>query len=109
MTPYKLMLQTIRKAHPDTPILSLTPITSVREVQDEAYSKRSLHDRTVMREAVSEFTKAGGKNIILVEGEDLLGFKEHEGLSKDGVHPNDQGYAVIAKKLRHIMQKALGL
>lgn len=109
MTPYKLMLDAVRKSHPDTPILCLTPITSIREVQDETYSKRSIHDRTVMRDAVKEFTKTGGGNVILVEGEDLLGFKEHDGLSKDGVHPGDQGYALIAGKLLPVIKKAVGL
>jgi lysophospholipase L1-like esterase len=62
-----------------------------------------------MRDAVKEFTKAGGKNVILIEGEDLLGFKEHDGLSKDGVHPGDQGYALIAGKLLPVIKKAVGL
>jgi hypothetical protein len=107
LTPYKLMLQAIRKSHPDAPIICMTPITSVREVQDQAYSKRSVHDRTVMRDAVNEFTKSGGQHITLLEGEDLLGFKEHDGLSKDGVHPKDEGYTLIAGKLAPIIRKTV--
>ena len=109
MTPFKLMLEAIRKAHPDTPMLCLTPITSAREVKDESYSKRSIHDRTVMREAVEAFVKDGGRNVQLVQGEDLLGFKDHAGLSKDGVHPQDEGYALIASRLSPLIRKALNL
>ena len=44
-----------------------------------------------------------------MEGEDLLGFKEHAVLSKDGVHPQDDGYVLIAGKLTPIIRKAVGL
>lgn len=108
-TAYKNMVQAVRKSHPDVPILCLTPITSTREVRDESYSKKSIHTRTVMRDPVNELIKAGDKRLFLIEGEDLLGFNEHDGLSKDGVHPSDQGYGRIAKKLLPTVKKALGL
>jgi lysophospholipase L1-like esterase len=47
--------------------------------------------------------------VYLVEGTDLLGFDEHDGLSKDGVHPTDYGYSIIANKLLPPVRKALGL
>ncbi len=108
-TAYQRMLQTIRKSHPDVPMICITPITSAREVRDEDYSKRSVHTRTVMREAVQDLIQAGAKNLHLVEGEDLLGFDEHDGLSKDGVHPSDQGYGAIARKLAPMLGRVLGL
>lgn len=108
-TAYFEMLKTVRAAHPDVPILCLTPITSVKEVKEEEYSKRSIHTRTVMRDAVKDAEQAGAKNIRLIEGEDLLGFKEHDVLSKDGVHPSDKGYALIAGKLIHIVRKTLDI
>jgi lysophospholipase L1-like esterase len=103
------MLQTVRQSHPNVPIICLTPITSAREVRDESYSSRSVHTRTVMRDAANELITAGEKNLYLLEGEYLLGFNEHEGLSKDGVHPADQGYSIIAKKLVPTLKKALGM
>ncbi len=107
-TAYKTMLQTVRRSHPDVPIIAMTPITSAREVKEPTYSERSIHTRTVMREPVNELIQAGDKRLFLVEGEDLLGFKEHEALSKDGVHPSDQGYGIIAAKLLPIIKNALG-
>lgn len=108
-TAYKAMLLTVRRRHPSVPIIAMTPITSVKEVSDLSYSERSVHTRTVMRDAVKELIKAGEKQLFLVEGEDLIGFKEHAALSKDGVHPSDHGYGIIAKKLSPVFKQALGL
>jgi len=108
-TAFKAMLQTIRRSHPDISIIAMTPITSVKEVKEPSYSERSVHTRTVMRDPANELIKAGEKQIILVEGEDLIGFKEHAVLSKDGVHPSDQGYGIIATKLAPVFKQALGL
>lgn len=106
---FKAMLLTIRRSHPNIPIIAMTPITSVKEVKEPSYSERSIHTRTVMRDPVNELIHAGDKQLFLVEGEDLLGFKEHAALSKDGVHPSDQGYGIIAKKLSPLLKRALGI
>ena len=108
-TAFKTMLQTIRRSHPNIPMIAMTPITSVKEVKEPSYSERSIHTRTVMRESVNELIHAGDNELFLVEGEDLIGFKEHTALSKDGVHPSDQGYGIIAKKLSPLFKRALGL
>jgi hypothetical protein len=107
--PFLRMLQTVRKSHPNAPLFCLTPVTSSREVYSEAYARRSQHDRQVMRDAANEFIKSGEKDVYVIEGTDLLGFGEHDGLSKDGVHPTDYGYSIIAGKLLPITRKALGL
>ncbi len=104
---YKAMLEAVRKTHPDVPIICITPITSSREVHSEEYSQKSIHTRTVMRQAVQEFFQAGHKNVYLLEGPDLLGFEEHDGLSADGVHPSDYGFAIIARKLLPTLRTAL--
>lgn len=108
-TAFKTMLLTIRRSHPGIPIIAMTPITSVKEVKEPSYSERSIHTRTVVRDSVNELIKAGEKQMFLVEGEELIGFKEHAALSKDGVHPADQGYKIIAKKLSPLFKRALGL
>ena len=108
-TAYRKMLETVRQAHPNVPLICLTPITSALEVHSQTYANRSRHTREVMREAVNDFMKSGLKDVYLLEGTDLLGFTEHDGLSRDGVHPTDYGYSIIAKKLLPITRKALGL
>jgi len=108
-TAFNAMIEAVRKSHPDTPIVALTPITSAKEVVDPSYSQRSLHTRRVMREPVQQWIERGDKQLYLVEGEELLGFQEHMALSKDGVHPSDQGYAIIARKLIPVLELALQL
>ena len=108
-TAFKKMLQTLRQSHPGVPLVCLTPITSALEVHSPGYSNRSLHDRTVMREAANEVIKSGEKGVYLLEGTDLLGFGDHDGLSRDGVHPTDYGFTLIANKLLPIVKQALGL
>jgi hypothetical protein len=108
-TAFKKMLQTLRKAHPNIPLICITPITSVREVYSKAYAERSRHTRDAMREAANEFMQSGEKGVFLLEGTELLGFEEHDGLSRDGVHPTDYGYSIIAGKLLPTIKKALAL
>jgi lysophospholipase L1-like esterase len=108
-TAFRKMLETVRKSHPDAPLFCLTPITSVREVYSASYANRSQHDRDAMREATKEFIQSGQKHVYLFEGTDLLGFTEHDGLSRDGVHPTDYGYSIIAGKLLPSVKKSLGL
>jgi lysophospholipase L1-like esterase len=108
-TAFKKMLQTVRRSHPGAPLICLTPITSARELYSQAYANRSQHTRDVMREAVNEFIQSGEKGVILLEGTDLLGFDEHDGLSRDGVHPTDYGYSIIANKLLPALKRALGI
>jgi hypothetical protein len=108
-TAFQAMLQTVRQSHPDTPIFCLTPITSALELHSPSYAARSEHTRTVMREAAKELIRSRDKNLYLIEGEVLLGFNEHDGLSRDGLHPTDYGYSIIARKLLPDVKKALGL
>jgi GDSL-like Lipase/Acylhydrolase family/N-terminus of Esterase_SGNH_hydro-type len=108
-TAFKKMLQTIRQSHPGVPLVCMTPITSALEVHSQGYSNRSVHTRTVMRDAANEFIKSGEKGVYLLEGTELLGFEDHDGLSKDGVHPTDYGFSLIANKLLPTVKQALGL
>jgi hypothetical protein len=107
--PFRQMLVTVRKAHPDVPIICLTPITSSLEVNDPVYAKHSEHDRAVMRQATNEFIQSGAARVYLVEGEELFTFADHDGLSRDGLHPSELGYEVIAKRLLPTVDRALGL
>jgi hypothetical protein len=108
-TAFKAMLTTVRRSHPGIPLVVITPITSIKEVKEPPYSERSIHTRKVMRDAAKELIAAGDDQLFLVEGEDLIGFDEHDALSKDGVHPSDAGYRRIAAKLAPLIRKALGL
>lgn len=90
-------------------MVCVTPITSSLEMHSEEYLTRSLHTREVMREAARDLMQTGDKNLYLLEGPDLLGLDDHDGLSRDGVHPTDYGYSLIARRLSPTLTKALGL
>lgn len=104
---YADMLVAARKQHPNVPMICITPITSSREVLDDSYSRRSQHARAAVREAVDQLLKSGERKLLLVEGTDLLGFADHDGLSSDGVHPSDYGYSLITHRLKPTVVKAL--
>lgn len=104
---YIAMLTTLRQAHPDTPIVCMTPIFSCREFRSDQYVELSRHTRIIVREAVAERVAQGDSLLFLVEGETLLSPQDSDGLSSDGVHPNDLGHSRIAKRLRPIIEEAL--
>ncbi len=108
-TAFANMLRAIRDKHPGVPLICLTPNASTVEMYSKDYLAKSLHTREVMREATNDFIKSGEKNVYLLEGTDMLGFDELDGLSRDGVHPTDYGYNIIATKLVPVLTKALGL
>ncbi len=108
-TAYREMLQTVRRTHPDVPIVCITPITSSIERHNADYARRSEHTRQVVEDAVRMFVDSGEKKVYLVDGRALLGFEEHDGLSKDGVHPSDNGFDMIARKLLPVLKQAIGL
>jgi hypothetical protein len=90
------MLKILRTRHPNVPMVCLTPIYSTRERRESEYRDLSEHTRSVMRDAVASRVADGEKDIVLVEGLELLGEPDADGLSADGVHPNELGFADIA-------------
>ena len=104
---YAAMLTRLRRAHPSTPIVCITPIFSSREFCDEEYVDLSRRTRTVVREAVAERVAQGEGLLFLIEGQTLLSSQDCDGLSSDGVHPNDLGHSRIAERLRPAMEEAL--
>ena len=104
---YTAMLTTLRRARPDTPVVCITPVFSSLEFHDDKFVDLSRHTRTVMRESVAERVGEGDNLLFLVEGEALLSPRDCDGLSSDGVHPNDLGHLRIAERLRPTIERAL--
>jgi len=101
---YGPFLDRLRKAHPDTPILAITPIFSTRETSAGSGNEGM---REHIRQVVSQRIGAGDRNLQLVEGTDLLGPSRSDGLV-DGTHPNDLGFqwmaAGLAPRLRGMLR-----
>jgi lysophospholipase L1-like esterase len=104
---YAPFLQTLRAKHPDTPILAVTPIYSSREAlatEPAELEKMRRHIRQVVARAIA----AGDRNLQLVEGTDLLGPAQGDGLV-DGVHPNDLGFQWMSSGLAARLRTFLAL
>ena len=99
---YAPFLDTVRKAHPQTPIIAITPIAMARE------QARIPLMREHIREVVQARIKAGDQRLTLVEGPSLLGPNRLDGLV-DGVHPNDLGFQWMADGLAPALAEVLKL
>ena len=103
---YAPFLETIRRKHPQTPVLVITPIYSSRE--SWARDSRLEGMRELIRHAAAQRIAAGDGHLEIVEGTDLLGPSGGDGLV-DGTHPNDLGFQWMAEGLAARIGKVLGL
>jgi len=103
---YGAMLDTIRAAHPEVPLVCITPIFSTREFYDAEYADLSKHVRDVMCEAANPRMQAGDGSIYLVDGLESLGAADADAF-QEGVHPTDLGFARIADRLEPLLREAL--
>jgi hypothetical protein len=102
---YDPFIGILRERHPDTPIVSITPIYSASEVSGSQHYELM---RALIRKVVSQRIAAGDTHLQLVEGTDLLGPSRADGLV-DGTHPNDLGFQWMADGLAERLRKVLGL
>jgi len=105
-TAYTDMLSRLRETQPDAPIICLTPIYSSREAHSPEYGDLSRHTRDVVTQAYESVSQDDG--VVLVDGLELLGPDDADGLSSDGVHPSDLGFQRLAERLQPLVQTALG-
>lgn len=106
--PYVRMLAALRAAHPRAPILCVTPIYSSKEPNEPPYREKSEWLRAMMREAALERQRAGDDLTLVVEGLELFGPGD-AALLHDPQHPNDEGNALIARRLAPVVARALAL
>jgi lysophospholipase L1-like esterase len=102
---YDPFIETLRKAHPRTPIVAITPIASSREDWGPAHLEEM---RAHIRGVVERRRKTGDRRIELIEGITLLGPDRLDGLV-DGTHPNDLGFEWMAEGLRRTLARAMGV
>lgn len=105
---YRPFIEKLRSQHADTPILCVTPIYWATELPGA--ERPSGHEalRNVIRKAVQQCVEAGDKGVFLVEGFEVLGPKQGDGLT-DGVHPNTLGFYWMANGLSPYVAKVLHL
>lgn len=105
---YAPFVATLRAAHPNTPIVALSPIYTAREVRLQSLKQDWQQRRRFIRDVITQRAAEGDKNIYFVEGTDLLGPSRGDGLV-DGSHPNDLGFHWMAEGLAPQLRKVLNL
>ena len=105
---YAPFLETVRAKHPETPVLVVTPIYSVYESWDAPRIIEPERMREHIRQVAGQRIAAGDRKIQIIEGTDLLGPSQGDGLV-DGVHPNDLGFQWMAEGLSARLRKVLEL
>ncbi len=103
---YAPFLAIIRESRPETPIICITAIFSTNEVLSADARQPGM--REIIRAAVAERQGMGDANVYLVEGYDLLGPGDRDGLV-DQSHPNDMGFTGMAGGLEPVLREVLGL
>jgi lysophospholipase L1-like esterase len=105
---YLPFINVLRSRHPQTPIICVTPIYWTPELPGAA--RGNIHEsmREVIREAVKTRIGSGDNNIYLVEGYELLGPEQGDGLT-DGLHPNTLGFYWMANGLESYIKNILRL
>ena len=101
------LVQTLRKAKPETPILLVEDRTFSNAwlvpSKQEAHAAR----RKALRTAYEALTKSGIGKLYYLEGEKLLADAEHNDTT-DGSHPSDLGFWRHANAFEPVLREMLG-
>jgi hypothetical protein len=88
----------VRERHADTPLALISPIFSPeRESTPNAAGMTLQIMRQEIREAVEALRELGDENVHYVDGLELLG-PDHAHLLPDDLHPDQEGYELIAAR-----------
>ncbi len=94
---HEKMFKTIRKKHPELPIIIMT---SPRYIQPEG--REVWCD--VVKKTYENAVAAGDKNVYFLDGKDLMALCKNEG-TVDKTHPNDLGFFSMASAIGDVIEK----
>jgi lysophospholipase L1-like esterase len=101
-------VDTLRKRHPRTPILITGPFWFPAEAASASLHAQQEAKRKTARDFVATRRKAGDREIVFVDGLEMLSRSQGSGLV-DGVHPNSLGFQWCADGLEPQLRRALKL
>lgn len=89
-----------RKSNPDTPIILVS--APAVELSEKLENKRSVIYDTYQRAK-----KNGDENVYFIDGHEMMNDEFRECYTVDGSHPNDLGFAKMAKTIGDLLDKIL--
>ncbi len=96
------MFKTIRKTHPDLPILMLS--------RPQPYLKPEEQERlAIVRRTYENALATGDRNVYFIAGPDLICDAVREAALVDNCHPNDAGFVSMARAIGACLGTMLGL
>ena len=93
------MFKSIRQTHPNIPIIMM----SRPRIDPTAEEQQRLD---IVRQTYLNAKTAGDDNVYFIDGATLLAISGHDGMV-DRYHPNDLGFASMAKALGDVLEKLL--
>ena len=94
------LYQTIRSAHPDTPIVLISKPDFFGRESDVAR-------RQVIMENYQKAKDNGDQNVYFIDGETLFAEKDRYSCTVDTVHPNDLGFYLMAEVIYPVLKGIL--
>jgi len=99
------LVRTLRKAHPDTPIVLVEDRTFCNAPFIPAQRQHHAASRAALRKAYQRLLDSGVKGLTYVPGEGLLG--DDGEAAVDGSHPTDLGFVRMADALEPVLRGLL--
>lgn len=100
-------ISTIRKEHPNVPIIIIQSIIRESGNFDKEVSEYVEKQNNTIDREISKLKEAGVKGVYLIKEDNFLG-EDHEGCI-DGIHPNDLGFSRMIEKYKIHLSKILNI
>ena len=96
---HDVMFQTIRQAHPDLPIL-------IMPRPRYSPSEREARRHAIILDTYQRAKESGDENVYFIPGKELMALAGNDG-TVDANHPNDLGFASMAKPVAKMLAQIL--
>lgn len=106
---YEPLFQTIRKAHPETPVILTSNYYLGALITTEEDQATCDERRAIIKETYDRAIAAGDKKVWYVDSQGVFEAFGGNDCTVDGCHSNDLGFYLMAKSLEPSLRQALGL
>jgi hypothetical protein len=96
---HQRMYRIVREKNPDTPIIIMSRPKQLTEKEKERFQ--------IVKETYENALEAGDKQVWFIPGYELIPNEVMESAKVDGVHPNDLGFASMAKAVGDVLAEIL--